>query len=219
MKLLILPFIKSKGVKTIDKLILTHADQDHVGGAPAILEELQVGEILIPFEQRDEFRETEVIEMASKLNIPVKEVQAGMCWEAGNAKFTILSPVEEVEDKNESSIVIKATINQLDWLLVGDLGKSGENKLLQNEMDLKADILKVGHHGSRNSSTKEFIRAVNPKVAVISSGRDNRFGHPHKEVIDLLYSQNIRIYRTDLDGSIQYKYQNEKDGTLFVQSP
>ena len=216
---IILPFLKSKGVKTIDKLILTHADQDHVGGAPVILKELKVGEILIPFEQRNEFRETEVIKVASKLNIPVKEVQAGMYWSAGDAKFAVLSPVEKVEDKNESSIVIKATINQLDWLLVGDLGESGEIKLLQNEIDLTADILKVGHHGSRNSSTEEFIRAINPKVAIISSGRENRFGHPHEEVIDLLRNEDIKIFRTDLDGSIQYKYQNEKDGTLFTQSP
>lgn len=215
----ILPFLKSKGIKVIDKLILTHADQDHVGGARAIIEELKIGEILIPFEQREEFRETEVIKVAIDQKIPVKEVQAGMGWTAGDAKFTILSPVEKVEEKNESSIVIKARINQVDWLFVGDLGELGEDKLLQNKMNLRADILKVGHHGSRNSSQVDFIREVDPKIAVISSGRGNRFGHPHEEVIHLLDKENIIIYRTDLQGSIQYTYTNKKDGTISIQSP
>ena len=103
--------------------------------------------------------------------------------------------------------------------MVGDLGEPGETKLLQNETNLKADILKVGHHGSRNSSTDEFIRAVEPKVAVISAGRDNRFGHPHKEVIDLLHQEGTKIYRTDLHGSIQYEFNNKKEGTLSVKSP
>ena len=216
---IILPFLKSKGIKVIDKLILTHADQDHVGGAPALLRELRVREIIIPFEQRKEFRGTEIIKEAIKLGIPIKEVRAGMGWSAGEAKFTILSPIGKVEDKNESSIVMKAHINQLDWLLVGDLGEPGETELLQNETNLKADVLKVGHHGSRNSSSEEFVRAVDPRVAVVSSGRGNRFGHPHVEVIELLHKEEITIYRTDLDGSIQYKYKNKKDGTLSVKSP
>ncbi len=217
---IIVPFLKSKGIKIIDKLILTHADQDHVGGAKAIIEEMKIGEILIPFEQREEFKETESIKEAIKYKIPVKEVQAGMSWNAADANFKILSPLNKVEEKNESSIVIKARINQLDWLLVGDLGELGEDKLLeQNKLNLRADILKVGHHGSRNSSQAEFIRAVNPKIAVISAGRGNRFGHPHGEVINLLDKEDIMIYRTDLQGSIKYKYSTKKDGTISVQSP
>ncbi len=216
---IILPFLKSKGIKVIDKLILTHADQDHVGGALAIAEALEVQEILIPFEQRKEFLETDIIKEAINDQIPIKEVQAGMRWSTGDANFTIISPLDKVEEKNESSVVIKAHINQIDWLFVGDLGEPGESILLENKTELKADILKVGHHGSRNSSKEQFIKAVNPKIAVISSGRNNRFGHPHEEVIELLHNEEISIYRTDMQGSIQYKYKVKKEGTLSTQRP
>ncbi|WP_455662575.1 DNA internalization-related competence protein ComEC/Rec2 [Pradoshia sp.] len=216
---ILVPFLKSKGIKRIDKFIVTHADQDHIGGGIALLRSLSVRELVIPFEQRESFRRLPAIEWAVKEKIPIQEVQAGMGWRAGEAVFNVLHPSGKEEEKNESSIVIKASIAGLDWLFAGDLGHSGEETLMSQGRSVDADILKVGHHGSKNSSAVEFIRAVSPVSAVISSGRNNRFGHPHKEVIDILSASGVAIYRTDLQGSISYRFFEGETGTLLTYPP
>lgn len=216
---ILVPFLKSKGIRHIDKFIVTHADQDHIGGGAAILQSFRVKELVIPFEQRESFSGLPAIDLAINEGIPIKEVQAGMSWRAKEAVFTILHPSGKEEEKNESSIVIKASFTGLDWLFVGDLGHSGEEKLISQEQSIDADILKVGHHGSKNSSSVEFIRAVSPVNAVISAGRDNRFGHPHQEVLDILHAEGVMIYRTDQQGSVSFRLFRRETGTLLTYPP
>lgn len=216
---ILVPFLKSKGIKRIDKFIITHADQDHVGGGAAILQSFSVREIVIPFEQRESFIGLPAIELADEQRIPIIEVQRGMGWETKDAEFSILHPSHKEEEKNESSIVMKASIAGLEWLFVGDLGHSGERELMSHGLPLKADILKAGHHGSRNSSSEEFIRAVSPVLTIVSAGRNNRFGHPHQEVIDIFHAEGIRMYRTDQQGSISYRFFGKETGTLLTYPP
>ena len=216
---ILVPFLKSKGIRHIDKFIVTHADQDHIGGGSAILQSFRVKELVIPFEQRESFSGLPAIDLAIKEEIPIKEVQAGMSWRAKEAVFSILHPTGKEEEKNESSIVIKASFAGLDWLFVGDLGHSGEEKMMSQEQSIDADILKVGHHGSKNSSSVEFIRAVSPVNAVISAGRDNRFGHPHQEVLDILHAEGVMIYRTDQQGSVSFRLFRRETGTLLTYPP
>lgn len=218
-KEILVPFLKSKGIKHIDKFIVTHADQDHIGGGMAVLQSFPVQELVIPFEQRENFKQLPAIEWAVQQGLPIKEVQAGMGWKAEGAVFRVLHPSGKEEEKNESSIVIKASIAGLEWLFVGDLGHSGEETLMSQEESIDADILKVGHHGSKNSSKVEFVRAVSPLSAVISAGRNNRFGHPHPEVIDILTASEAKIYRTDLQGSVSYQFFIGENGTLLTYPP
>ncbi len=216
---ILVPFLKSKGIKHIDKFIVTHADQDHIGGGAAILQSFHVQEMVIPFEQRENFKGLRATMLAVRQQIPIIEVHRGMGWRRDDAEFNILHPSGKEEEKNESSIVIKAFIGGLDWLFVGGLGHSGENTLMNHRLFLKADILKVGHHGSKNSSSEEFIRAVSPVSAILSAGRNNRFGHPHQEVIDTLQAEGIKVYRTDRQGSISYRFFGKETGTLLTYPP
>ena len=218
-KAILVPFLKSKGIKRIDKFIVTHADQDHIGGGVAILQSFQVRELVIPFEQRENFKSLPAIVQAVKQQILIKEARAGMNWNDEGAAFHILHPSKKEEEKNESSIVIKASIAGLDWLFTGDLGHSGEEELMSRAESVDADILKVGHHGSKNSSSQQFIQAVSPLSAVISAGRNNRFGHPHQEVIDTLEKSKVSIYRTDKQGSISYRFFKGETGTLLTYPP
>lgn len=216
---IIVPYLKSKGIRKIDKLILTHADQDHIGGAQALVQSFKIGEVLIPFKQRKSFLDTDIIKEAVKKNIPIKEVSSGFGWEMEEYSFTVVSPLREVEEKNDSSIVLKGRIGKLDWLITGDLGMEGEQELINQNSNLHADILKIGHHGSRHSSSGAFLDYVKPDIAIISAGKNNRYGHPHPEVIEYLRQRDISIFRTDKQGSIKYQFFHKKNGTLSTYLP
>ncbi|RVT65170.1 competence protein ComEC [Niallia taxi] len=104
------------------------------------------------------------------------------------------------------------------WLFPGDIEEIGEEMLLNKKTDLKADILKVAHHGSKTSTTDDFIQAVDPTVAIISAGKNNIYGHPNKGVLERLHAKNITVWRTDVNGTISFKY-SQKKGTFFLQMP
>ncbi|MFY4774859.1 DNA internalization-related competence protein ComEC/Rec2 [Metabacillus sp. RGM 3146] len=213
-----LPFLKSKGISKIDTLFLTHGDMDHVGEAQTLLNEVQIDQLAVPKGFiRDKTDET-IIQAALQKKVEISAVQKGDVFYQKSYPFYILSPAEWSESKNDSSIVIYAKIGGKSWLFTGDLEKEGERKLLQNYPDLHADILKAGHHGSKGSSSDEFLDALKPKTAVISAGKNNRYHHPHKEVLDKLKVRGISIYRTDLQGAIQYQFSGSI-GTFLTYPP
>lgn len=216
----LVPFLKSKGVDTIDKLILTHGDLDHIGGSLAVISSMQVKEILFPKTNLELGKEEkEILQLAAQKRIPVSYVKGVQSFFSGDTRFYILSPLtENIENKNDASIVIKAKIGNLDWLFTGDLEESGEKLLLSRYPNLKTDVVKIGHHGSETSSSENFLRKIEPKAAIISAGRNNRYGHPHKAVIDRLQRNHIIIWRTDINGEITYKFSKRK-GTFFTQLP
>ena len=139
-------------------------------------------------------------------NIPVIGVSKGMYWRAGNSLFYIVAPEKFVEASNDASVVILAEIGGKRWLFTGDLEKEGENRLIDDYKSLQVDVLKVGHHGSNTSTTPPFLNSLNPKVALISAGRNNRYGHPHQEVVDTLEKNGVIVYRTDQNGAITYSF-------------
>ncbi|WP_328590373.1 ComEC/Rec2 family competence protein [Niallia taxi] len=120
--------------------------------------------------------------------------------------------------ENDGSLVISARLGGLTWLFPGDIEEIGEEMLLNKKTDLKADILKVAHHGSKTSTTDDFIQAVDPTVAIISAGKNNIYGHPNKGVLERLHAKNITVWRTDVNGTISFKY-SQKKGTFFLQMP
>lgn len=123
-------------------------------------------------------------------------------------KFFVQALSIDFDNENDSSIMLAINVERLKLLFMGDCGKIAENYLLKNAVLGKVDILKAGHHGSKTSSSKSFINEINPKNSIISVGKNNRYGHPNKEVLENL--ENSKIYRTDQDGSIMFKIKNNK---------
>lgn len=203
---IVVPLLKSKGIRKIDKLILTHDDQDHIGGAVAVLQAVQVDEILVPEALKEGFSETAVVDYARKREIPIVYGKMGQGWRSGEDTFRIIHPAKYEEDSNESSLVLLAEMNHVKWLFTGDVGEVGEKEIVKRFPQLTVDVLKVGHHGSKSSSSESFLDATDARVAIISAGVNNRYGHPHPEVLEALEAKSMPILRTDLHGGISYKY-------------
>ncbi|WP_462412278.1 DNA internalization-related competence protein ComEC/Rec2 [Neobacillus sp. Marseille-QA0830] len=215
----VVPYLKSKGITTIDKLILTHGDMDHVGGAFAVIKELKVKEILMPSVHEPSETEISIENEAEKKNIPVIRVSENDRWENGLAQFTILGPEEDFNgERNSGSIAIFARIGGLDWFTAGDLDQEGEERILQKYPHLQVNVFKAGHHGSKTSNSAGLIKRTTPEIALISVGEHNRFGHPNQEVINRLEEAGATIFRTDRQGAISYRFFRHS-GTFFSYLP
>ncbi len=212
----VVSYLKSQGISNIDKLILTHGDTDHIGGAVAILKEIKVKEVVVGKKSEHTSLEERVMKEARKQGAKITTVTAGDSWIADNHKFSILSPYGDEQEENDRSIVLYTVIGEYRWLFTGDLEEGGEQRLMANYPDLETDVLKLGHHGSKTSSTEAFLEKINPKIAVISAGKNNRYNHPHQEVMERL--QQIFVLRTDKQGMITYQYLRGQ-GTFHVHIP
>jgi competence protein ComEC len=209
----VVPFLKGKGITKIDKLILTHGDHDHIGGAISVMKELEVKELLLPSVEEQSESELTIINEAKKKGIPIVQVSEGSQWQNGKNLFFVLAPKENfVGERNSGSIAIYAKVGGLNWFFGGDLDQAGEVKIMKKYPDLTIDVLKAGHHGSKTSSNDQFVNQLGPQVAWISAGEKNRYGHPHQEVLETL--KDTMVYRTDLQGAITYRFYLEK-GTFF----
>jgi competence protein ComEC len=208
----LLPYLRDNGVTTIDYLVLSHPDQDHVGGMPKILEEIPVGIWVDPVIETTNQTYGRSLELVLEKGITPMRARRGETLDLGpSVSAEILWPVDPLlmsgsqVNSNENSVVIQITYGNIRFLITGDLESRGETALiaLETNEDLRSDVLVVGHHGSRTSSTAEFLDTVSPNVALIPVGLDNQYGHPHDEVVQRLRFRAIQIYRTDLDGTIE----------------
>ncbi len=201
--------------RTIDLIILTHPEHDHIGGLIEVLKRYRVENILWTGVLRDtaEFKEWERLLVEEK-NAVIEIAQAGqrIVYPASTLEKTvnmnILYPFENldkqiIKNTNNTSIIIQLIFGENKFLFTGDNYKSVERKLIERELLLKSDILKIGHHGSKTSTSEEFIEAVDPEVGVISVGRENSYGHPTPEVLEILKKYGINILRTDELGDIK----------------
>jgi competence protein ComEC len=215
----LVPFLKSKGVQSLDLLILTHGDLDHIGGSFSLLNELKVKKIVLPSVLEKSLPEKKLIKLAETKNIAVSYVNEGVGWKMKNSEFFVLSPPPKyLGEKNDGSIVLYAKIGGVNWLFTGDLGKEGEKHLIEKYPKLAFDILKVGHHGSRTSTSAEFIQHFRPKYSIISVGEKNGFGHPHSDVLNNLKAGGSEILRTDIHGGITFYFRGER-GTFYKSIP
>lgn len=214
----LIPLLKSKGISRIDKLILTHSDADHIGAAEELIGELEIGEILISPNSWVKPIMAETLNKAMKENIKVKEVKAGYRWENRSGVFQILYPFDDEYEGNDDSLVLYGAFGGFRWLFTGDLEKNGEKELESVYGKLKTDVLKVGHHGSRGSTSEPFIEMARPQHAIISASKSNRYGHPHPEVLEILNRGNVSIYRTDEHGAIHFRFTS-KGGTFKTVLP
>ncbi|MBS4209048.1 DNA internalization-related competence protein ComEC/Rec2 [Bacillus sp. FJAT-50079] len=210
---ILMPLFKSKRITTIDKLILTHSDVDHIGAAKELLGKIKLKEIIISPYSWEKPIMKEIVVRANELGIKVKEEKAGERWNNKSGQFQLIYPFDDQYEGNNDSLVLYAKLGGLTWLFTGDLEKEGEEEMLKAYQELKADVLKAGHHGSRSSTTVPFIQTVMPAYAIISAGENNRYGHPHDEVLSILAEHHVNVLRTDKDGAIHYEFI-EKKGTF-----
>ena len=207
---ILIPFLKAKGIKEIDKLILTHGHVDHVGGAFALLDQVVVKQILYGYGQIESQLEKELLHEFSKRGTEIKFIKEGDRWSLSDHHFYALSPVGSESEPNDRSIVIYSYIGGLYWLFTGDLEKDGELRIVSKYPKIPVDVLKVAHHGSNTSTTNEFLKFISPKIALLSVGKNNSYNHPHPDVINNLKDENIILLRTDEQGAIQYRYRGDK---------
>ncbi len=203
------PYLWSRGFQKLDIVALTHAHQDHIGGLTAILENFRVGTLWIGREVESGAL-TNLEKLARERNIPIVHEMRGIAfsWDAVETQFLWpeIAPGEIGHTpKNNDSLVLRLHYGERSMLLPGDAEKQAEKSILEenSEAALHADVLKVGHHGSKNSTLPEFLAAVHPRVAAISAGEDNPYGHPNPELIERLTSAGVRVLRTDRDGAVQ----------------
>lgn len=196
--------ISEMGISKIDYLIGTHPHEDHIGGLDDIIENFEIGNIYMPNVTSDTKTFEEVVEAIENKNLKITEPIPGMnIYSDFDTKATILAPNSSKYDNlNNYSIVVKLTYKNTSFLFQGDAESIVEKEILDTGIDIDVDVLKVGHHGSSSSSTKAYLLATTPKIAIISVGTENSYGHPHKETLDIFNKNNIETYRTDLYGTI-----------------
>lgn len=213
-----IPYLKSIGVTKLNGLFLTHGDFDHIGEVLTLVDEIRIDQIIIPvgFERGE--LEGKIIKKAYEKGIIIKEVQSGDQLKFKNTSFHVVSPKTLTESKNNDSLVLWAEIGGLRWMFTGDAEINSEEQIIKSYPSLKADVLKIGHHGSKGSTSERFLNAIEPSYAIVSAGYNNRYQHPHKEIIDKLLERNINILRTDLDGAILYRYKGNS-GTFLTHPP
>jgi len=201
------PYLWSRGFQKLDVVALTHAHQDHIGGLAAVLENFSVGALWIGREVSSPALEN-LERMVAQRKIPIVREMRGAPFAFDGVETQFLWPESTSEldrsPQNNDSLVMRLKFGELGMMLPGDLEKQAEKTLLGEtpEASLHADILKVGHHGSKNSTTREFLAAVHPRVAIISAGEDNPYGHPNAELLARLEEAGVRILRTDRDGAV-----------------
>jgi len=204
---IVVPYLRRKGINEIDLLILTHPDLDHLEGLLSVLMAFKVDIVLDSGLPCDSSQYKEFISLILKKGIPYHQAKAGDNFIFNNSlEMFLLNPMYNSDfskdsDFNNASIVVKLFYKNADFLFTGDIEEAAENKLLVWQNILQSDILKVGHHGSATSTNVEFLDKVDPSIAVITVGK-NSFGHPSQKVIERLEDRNIKIYRTDENGTI-----------------
>lgn len=197
-------YLKEQGVERIDYLIATHPHEDHIGGLIGVVKQFDIGKIYMPRVTHTTKTYEEFLEAIQRKGLKITAARAGVTIDAGEGVEAVLvAPCrEDYEELNDYSAVLKLTYGQVSFLFTGDAEGGAERDMLASDANLAAQVLKVSHHGSSTSSSKEFLRAVQPKIAVISAGKDNPYGHPHREVVERLTSLGVEILRTDEMGDI-----------------
>ncbi len=217
---LIVPFLRREGVNRIDVLVLTHPHSDHLNGLGAVLDEFQVTMVLDPGIPHTSKGYRDFLTTVRDRGIDFQKAFRGQVVELGGGTMVeVLNPPEThlagtEDDVNSNSIVLRVTAGPASVMLMGDAGRDAEADMLASGRSVKSDLLKVGHHGSDDSTGDAWLDAVRPGYAVISAGRGNPFGHPHREVLQRLSDRGIRVYRTDRDGAVSASF---RDGGWIVQ--
>ncbi len=196
-------YLNKQNVKTIKYAIGTHPDADHIGGMDVILYKFNVKNVLMPDVTNDTATYRDVVDVCKNKSYKIVHPALGTVYKLGKAKFTVICPVSShYSDTNSYSIGVRLVYGKTSFVMCGDAPIESEDEMLESGENLKADVLKLNHHGSYTANSAKFINAVNPKYAVVSCGLGNSYGHPYKSVMNRIKKKGIKLFRTDEQGSI-----------------
>lgn len=206
-------FIKSCGVTNLEYVIATHPHDDHIGSLPQVMDDFEVGKVIMPELEEFNTPTTRVyerfVDYIIENNIDAYSAEFGDIYEMDDIKIQVLGPVEQVKDLNDMSVICKVYAGESTFMLLGDAEKEELSSVYEYNYsygaDFKADVLLMGHHGSSSSVYKPFLNAVDADTAVISCGRNNSYNHPHEEALDYCSQNGITVIRTDLQGTVTYR--------------
>ena len=195
-------YLKKQNIKKLDYLILTHPDADHIGGAPVIITKFEIDKVFVSNYEKDTKTYQKLIQALDDKRLKYTTPSVGSQYSLGTATITILAPNDTYDNPNDASIACMIQNGSNKFLFTGDAGEDAEKDILDNGINISADVYHVGHHGSRYSTSKDFFDAVKPSCAVISCSEDNSYGHPHAETLNTLRMNGVKVYRTDEEGTI-----------------
>lgn len=195
-------YLQKQNVEKLDYLVLTHPDSDHIGGAPVIITKFDIKSVFVSNYEKDNKDYQKLIQALDDKHAAYKTPQVGFRYFLGTAVITFLAPNDTYDNPNDSSIACIIQNGNTTFLFTGDAGEDAEQDILNNEQDISADVYHVGHHGSKYSTSEEFLEAVNPDYAIISCAEGNSYGHPHAETLNKLRTSGVEVYRTDEEGTI-----------------
>lgn len=198
-----LDYLREYGVNRLDIVIGTHPDADHIGGLDRVIDHVDIGEIYMPKIQANTKTFESLLLSIKNKGLKVKTAKAGLVleWDE-DVQVTMVAPVQTYDDKNNMSAVVKVVYGNTSYLLTGDAERQSEKDMIESGADLQADVMLIGHHGSKSSTTLSFLKKAAPQYGVIQVG-ENNYGHPTSTVLDRLSKQGIEVYRNDLHGTVE----------------
>ncbi|MED1469275.1 ComEC/Rec2 family competence protein [Bacillus salipaludis] len=200
----VVAYLKKQKVKDIEVMISTHPDADHVGGLDEVLKAFKVKSVYAPKVSNTTIAFKDFLTAVKREGLKIKTAQKGVKLPLKGVSATFLAPVKvySKSDLNDWSAVLRLVYGKKSFLFTGDAETKSEADMIKSKQTLKSDVLKVGHHGAKTSTSAAFLKAVKPSYAVISVGKNNNYGHPTSTVLNRLKAQKVKIYRTDLSGNI-----------------
>jgi len=200
---IILPYLESIGVTSLDVLVGTHPHADHIGGAAGIIEAMPVTSVWMPDVTHTTRTFERFIDAIDERDVDIHFANAGDVLSAGPIQMTVVHPNRSgYSSLNDYSVVLHLRFGETAFIFTGDGEGPTDQEILDNGWDVRSNVMLAGHHGSRTSSSEALIDAINPEIAVISVGEGNKYGHPHQVVLDRFAERDIEVLRTDLEGSI-----------------
>ncbi len=204
----VVQYLEDAGVTKLDFVIGTHPHEDHIGGLDDVINHFDVEKVILP-QVPDSIVPTtktyeDVLEAVKNKGLSITKAQVGDTYSIGEASLEILGPAGTFDDLNNESVVSRVEFGRTSFLLTGDAEEPAEQAILETGADLTSTVLKVGHHGSRTSSSDAFLDAVSPSYGVILCGAGNDYGHPHEEAVNRLEQHGVKLYRTDVNGTVVF---------------
>ena len=222
----VVSYLQNLGVEELQYVFCSHAHEDHVGGLSAALAYFPADHVYSPVTEASTKCFQDFVKYTQQQGLQVEVPAVGTMWPLGGATVTMLGPVAQYSDTNDTSIVLRIDYGSTSFLLTGDMEKTAETDLVNSGANLRADVLQVGHHGSSTSTSYLFLNAVLPEMGVISCGVNNKYGHPHEETLSILRDAGVDVYRTDLLGTVvigsdgqNYTIRTDKNATDAELNP